>query len=200
MERWRAALRSLGEEAAKVTWRFGAFELDPTVPPGGVDARAYLEAKYDAAMVRQIHERLAAVAAGEGLPMADLSATRVRPNTFDAHRLLTAALAEVEPGPEAQQALADALLCACWADGRDTGDHEVLAELAVGAGLDVARVREILAGDAYAAEVRAEERLARETGITAVPTFVLDGRLAVSGAQPPGVLAGAVRRTLAPAT
>jgi predicted DsbA family dithiol-disulfide isomerase len=198
VERWRGALRELGDAASAVTWRYAAFELDPTVPPGGVDANEYLAAKYDAAMVKDISARLAAVAAAEGLPMTDLSGARRRPNTFDAHRLLTAAL-EIG-GPAAQQALADALLGACWADGRDTGDHEVLAELAAAAGLDEARARGILAGDAYAAEVRAEERLARESGITAVPTFVVDRRLAVSGAQSPAVLAGAVRRALAPAT
>ena len=181
-----------------MTWRFAAFELDPTVPPGGVDANEYLAAKYDDAMVKDISARLAAVAASEALPMTDLAGARRRPNTFDAHRLQAAAL-DIG-GPEMQQALADGLLRACWAEGRDTGDREVLAELAAAAGLDKARAREILAGDAYAAEVRAEERLARDSGITAVPTFVVDGRFAVSGAQPPAVLAGAVRRALAPAT
>ena len=196
MERWRGALKDLGDEAAEVTWRFAAFELDPTVPPGGVDANEYLAAKYDVAMVKEISVRLAAVAAAEGLPMTDLSGARMRPNTFDAHRLLTAALDA--GGPQAQQARSSASASACWAEGRDTGDREVLAELAAGAGMDEARAREILAGDAYAAEVRAEERLARDSGITAVPTFVIDGRFAVSGAQPPAVLASAVRRALAP--
>ena len=196
MERWRGALKELGDEGVEVAWRYAAFELDPTVPPGGVDANEYLAAKYDAAMVREISARLATVAAAEGLPMAELSGARLRPNTFAAHRLLTAALDA--GGPQAQQALADALLRACWAEGRDTGDHKVLAGLAAAAGLDEAWAREVLAGDAYAAEVRAEERLARESGITAVPTFVIDGRFAVSGAQPPALLASAVRRALVP--
>jgi predicted DsbA family dithiol-disulfide isomerase len=182
----------LGDEAAQVSWRYGAFELDPSVPAGGVDAAAYLSAKYDLASVRAMNERLRAIAAGEGLPMADLSERRMRPNTFDAHRLQAAALSE--DGEAAQQSLADGLFRACWAEGRDTGDHEVLAELGVAAGLEGGRVHEILAGDAYGQAVRTEERAAHEAGITAVPTFVLDGRLAVSGAQSPDVLAGAVRR------
>jgi predicted DsbA family dithiol-disulfide isomerase len=157
-----------------------------------VDAEAYLRDKYDVGVVRSISERLQAVAAGEGLPMADPPVGGIRPNTFDAHRLLTAALAE--SGEVAQQQLADNLFHACWAEARDTGDHAVLAELATEAGMDGARVREILAGDAYAEAVRAEEQAAREVGITAVPTFVFDGRLAVSGAQPPEVLVRAVRR------
>jgi len=178
-----------------VTWRYGAFELDPTIPAEGVDARAYLEAKYDAAMVEEIHSRLATVAAAEGLPMRDLGVQTLRPNTFAAHRLLTAAL---EAGAEVQQALADGLFRAYWAEGRDIGDHAVLIDVARAAGIAAERALEVLAEGAYALDVRAEERRAQESGIHAVPTFVLDGRFAVSGAQPPDALARAVRKALEP--
>jgi predicted DsbA family dithiol-disulfide isomerase len=194
VERWRAALRELGDQAADVCWRYGAFELDPTVPAEGTDARAYLEAKYDAATVRSIHERLAAVAAAEGLPLLDMAELRVRPNTFTAHRLMTEALAE---GSGTQHAMADALFAAYWSQGRDIGDHEVLTDVAAACGLSAARAREVLAGDEHAAAVREEERQAQQSGVHAVPTFVFDRRGAVSGAQPPEVLAGAVRRALA---
>ena len=193
MERWRGALAELGDAAAEVEWRYGAFELDPAIPAEGVDARAYLEAKYDAGTVREIHARLAAVSAAEGLPMRDLGEQAMRPSTFAAHRLLTAALAA---GPEIQQALADGLLRAYWAEGRDVGDHGVLAAIAEAAGLPAARAAEVLDGDEFSAEVRAEERRAQESGIHAVPTFVIDGRFAVSGAQPPDALARAVRHAL----
>ena len=184
----------LGDRAAEVGWRYGAFELDPTIPAEGVDARAYLEAKYDAATVRSIHQRLAAVAAAEGLPLLDMAELRVRPNTFAALRLMAEALAQ---GPGTQQAMADGLFAAHWAQGRDIGDHKVLTDVAVASGLSKARVREVLVGDEHAAAVREEERQAQRSGIHAVPTFVLDRRLAVSGAQPPEVLASAVRQAIA---
>jgi predicted DsbA family dithiol-disulfide isomerase len=193
VERWRGALDELGDLAAEVEWRYGAFELDPTVPAEGVDARAYLEAKYDAAMVEEIHARLASVAAGEGLPLRDMGEQAMRPNTFRAHRLLTAAL---QAGPEVQQALADGLFQAYWADGLDVGDPDVLAGLADAAGLPAGRAREVLSGEDFSGEVRAEERRAQESGIRAVPTFVIGGRFAVSGAQPPDALARAVRHAL----
>ena len=193
MERWRGALAELGDAAAEVEWRYGAFELDPTVPAEGVDARAYLEAKYDAATVEEIHSRLASVAAAEGLPLRDMDEQAMRPNTFPAHRLLTAAL---ETGPDVQQALADGLFRAYWAEGRDVGDHGVLTGLAEAAGMPRERAAEVLGGDKFSAEVRAEERRAQESGIHAVPTFVIGGRFAVSGAQPPEALARAVRQAL----
>ena len=144
-------------------------------------------------MIEEIHARLASVAAGEGLPLRDLGEQAMRPNTFRAHRLLTAAL---QAGPEVQQALADGLFHAYWAEGLDVGDPDVLAGLAEAAGLPAARAREVLSGEDFSGEVRAEERRAQESGIRAVPTFVIGGRFAVSGAQPPDALAQAVRHAL----
>jgi predicted DsbA family dithiol-disulfide isomerase len=193
VERWRGALRLLGDEAAEVAWRYGAFELDPTIPAEGVDAGAYLAAKYDAATVKSISAHLTAVAAAEGLPLADMEEPRLRPNTFDAQRLLSAAVSE---GPVVQQALGDELFRAYWARGRDIGDREVLADAAAAAGFAREHAAELLASGAFAETVREEERRAHATGIRAVPTFVFDGRFAVSGAQPPEALAHAVREAL----
>ena len=179
-----------------MTWRYGAFELDPTIPLEGVDARAYLEAKYDAASVAAMHRRLAEALAAEGLPVRDLTEQGLRPNTFAAHRLLTAALAD---GAVVQQALADGLFRAYWAEGADIGAHEVLVEIARDAGMAADRARDTLASEESAAAAREEERQAHEAGIRAVPTFVIDGRFAVTGAQPPAALVQAVRQALAAA-
>lgn len=188
------ALRELGDEAAQLTWRYGAFELDPTVPAEGVDAIEYLEAKYDAATVAGMYERLKTVMDADGLAF-DPGAARKRPNTFAAHRLLTAAL---EDGPERQQVLADELFRAHWAEGRDVGDAAVLAGLAAAAGFGAERAARALADEAYDLAVRDEERAAQQAGIHAVPTFVFGGRVAVSGAHPPAVLVAAARRALTP--
>ena len=188
MERWRAALVLLGETAAQVSWRYGAFELDPSVPREGVEARAYLEGKYPPEMIAAMHERLATIAREEGLPFG---VQPVRPNTFDAHRLLTAALRD---GVARQQALGDELFAAHWSRGENVGLGAVLAAAAAAAGMPAAAAAAVANGDDYAADVGAEERLASSLGIRAVPTFVIADRLMVSGAQPPEVLADAVRQ------
>ena len=103
-------------------------------------------------------------------------------NTLGAHRLLR--LAEQEYGPETQHALAEALFEAHFARGADIGDPAVLAELASAAWMDGTRAAAYLSSDEGAAEVRAEIRGAQELGITAVPTFVFEGRYGVQGAQP----------------
>jgi predicted DsbA family dithiol-disulfide isomerase len=186
-------LGRLGADAEAFTWRYGAFELDPNVPPEGMDRDAYLHGRYDAATVKAMGERLAQIARREGLQMADPGALAVRPNTFAAHRLMTAAL---EAGVDVQQALGDALFAAHWGRGEDVGDRGVLATAARAAGMDAAVSVELLAGDAFAADVRAQEREAAQSGIRAVPTFVFDGRSAVSGAQDPEVLAQTARQAL----
>jgi predicted DsbA family dithiol-disulfide isomerase len=193
VERWRAALRLLGADASSFTWRYAAFELDPAVPAEGVDRDAYMAGRYDPATVRAMGERLAQIARREGLQMADPATLTVRPNTFAAHRLMTAAL---EAGEQVQQALGDALFAACWSRGEDVGDRNVLAAAAEAAGMDRAAAAELLAGDAFAADVRAQEREAARLGIRAVPTFVFGGRSALSGAQDPAVLAEAARSAM----
>ena len=193
MERWRAALRLLGASAQALAWRYGAFELDPNVPPEGVERNAYLSGRYDPATVQAMGDRLAQIAAREGLQMADPATLTVRPNTFAAHRLMAAAL---EAGVTAQQALGDALFAAYWGRGEDVGDRSVLTAAAQEAGMDAGVTAELLDGDAFATDVRAQEREAARLGIHAVPTFVFDGRLSLSGAQNPAVLAQAARQAL----
>jgi predicted DsbA family dithiol-disulfide isomerase len=103
-------------------------------------------------------------------------------NTFDAHRLLQFA---VERGVQAE--LKERLFRATFTKGAAIADHDVLVAAATDAGLDPLEAGEVVAGDAYAAEVRADEQRAADLGITSVPFFVMAG-LGVSGAQPPEVL------------
>jgi predicted DsbA family dithiol-disulfide isomerase len=56
-----------------------------------------------------------------------------------------------------------------------------LANAATRAGVPAARAKALLAGDEYANAVRADEKAAREAGVTAVPFTILGGRLAIPG-------------------
>jgi predicted DsbA family dithiol-disulfide isomerase len=73
-------------------------------------------------------------------------------------------------------------------EGELMSDHAALARLAAEVGLDPAEVRETLASDRFAADVREDERTAATLGISAVPCFVIDRRFGAPGAQPPEVL------------
>ena len=52
----------------------------------------------------------------------------------------------------------------------------------------------MLAGDAYAADVRADQAQARTYGISGVPFFVLDRKYGLSGAQPVELLVSALEQ------
>jgi predicted DsbA family dithiol-disulfide isomerase len=159
---------------------YRAFELDPTVPPGGVDLADYLARKFgSAAALDRVHDRLTHAGAEVGIDFRWAGKRRV--NTFDAHRL--GVWAEGVVGADARAALEQGLFRAYFTDNLDIGDHAVLSRLAADVGLDAARAAEALATGAGADQVRAEEARATDLGISAVPTFVIGGRWAIPGAQ-----------------
>jgi predicted DsbA family dithiol-disulfide isomerase len=88
----------------------------------------------------------------------------------------------------------DDVMHAYWHESRDIGDHAVLHELAAGAGLPAAEVDSVLGSDRYLDEVQASTRRAVSIGASAVPAFLLEGRLLVLGAQPDEVFDDAVGR------
>ena len=168
----------------EVRWR--AFELNPKaardVPPA-VDYVERLAKKYRTtqAAAQAMIDRMVEVGRAAGL---DFRFDRVRPtNTFDAHRLLHAAIAA-----GAQDALAERIFAAYMHEGRLVSDHAVLAELATDVGLDADWAQSILATDTHADAVRADEQTAGDLGITGVPFFLVAGRYGIGGAQPADVL------------
>jgi predicted DsbA family dithiol-disulfide isomerase len=86
------------------------------------------------------------------------------------------------------------LMRAYFTDGEAIAEPETLVRLGVEAGLDLERVRVVVASDEYASDVRADEQRARAFGISGVPFFAIDERYGVSGAQTPELLLGALRQ------
>ena len=188
------ALRSLqGEVEAEI--HFQPFELDPNMPAGGMDVAANLKRKYGMsdAQLAENQERIRARGAELGFSF-DFNARSRTWNTFDAHRLLHWAALEA---PQRQLSLKRALLVANFSEGRDIGNHEVLAEVAAGVGMDAARAREVLASGAFANEVREAEEFFRRNGINSVPAVIIEKKHLVSGGQPPEVFERALREIAA---
>ena len=172
----------------EVIWR--AFELDPSAPTEREgDYASHLARKYgmSVAQAEKMIETMTATGAKAGVV---LDFGKARPgNTFDAHRLIHLA---GERG--VQDAVKERLLRATFTDGEPIGDRDVLGRLAVEAGLEKDEAAAVLGSDAYAAEVRAEENLALDFGISAVPFFVIDRIFGIPGAQPPDVILRALQR------
>jgi predicted DsbA family dithiol-disulfide isomerase len=186
----RALERMVGEVEPEL--HFQPFELNPSMPPGGQDITEHITQKDRTTPEQQAQTREAIRQRGAAVGFEFRKEGRSRIyNTFDAHRLLH--WAALEDG-ERQHALKWALLKAYFTDGLSPGDHEVLAQAAAQAGLDIVRARQILAGDEFADDVREREQFYLENGIHAVPAVIVNDRHLIQGGQPPEVFEQALRQ------
>lgn len=186
--RLEEALKQIGlAQSVRVRWR--PFELNLTMPKGGMDRRPYLEAKFGGAeSLKTMEDRVARAGEADGIEFAfDLIARTA--NTFDAHRLIWFAEQQGR-----QDDVVEALFHSYFTKGRDIGNRDALAEIAADGGLNREEVEQFLAGDQAIQEVRAEEAIGHRLGIRGVPYFVLNGRISISGAQPPHVFVSAIQQ------
>jgi predicted DsbA family dithiol-disulfide isomerase len=172
-------LRALAswEGAESVTLRWHAFQLDPTTPPEGRDFNnSMVEKMGGPERLKQILGQVAQAGAASGLLFNFDKVTRT-PNTLLSHQLISLA-------PEAMKLkLIDAIYKANFEDGLDIGSLDVLINIADELELDGAALgAQLLANEALEA-VKADIATAHSYNIRGVPYFILDGKLAVSGAQ-----------------
>ena len=174
-----------------VKWR--PYRLDPTVPKGGMDRQAYMRAKFgdDPMKIVEMHKLIAAEGAKDGIEF-DFAAIQRRPDTLDSHRLIRWAEAN-----GVQDEVVERLFVAYFENGEDIGDIRVLADIADLCGMDGVEVAEMLEGDTDRGLVEREDGIAHEMGVTGVPAMIFGGKLAVSGARDPEMLAVVIDRVAA---
>jgi len=184
-----AALPMVEGVEISVNWR--PYQLDPTIPPEGKDRAQYLAQKFGGEeRAKAIYKRVEDAGTGAGIAF-DFHAIAVSPNTLDAHRLIRWAGGQ---GQNTQDKVVERLFQLYFVEGGNIGDHGVLRSVAEEAGMDGAVVANLLASDADVEHVRGEIAFAQQIGVTGVPFFILEGRHGLSGAQPPEVLAQAIRQ------
>jgi predicted DsbA family dithiol-disulfide isomerase len=160
--------------------RWQPFELNPDMPPGGMDRATYLNAKFGGfERARQVYSVIEETAARDNIPL-HLGRLRRTPNTLNAHRLVRFAQRF-----GAADTLTGLLFDAYFVEGLDIGERDVLLTTGVAAGLDRAEMAAFLSSDADIAGIRTTETLARQIGIQAVPCFIFNRRYALAGAQEP---------------
>ena len=183
-----AAQAQLAEDDIGITVRWRPYQLDPTIPPEGRDRQEYLTQKFGSAeRAASLYRSIQNAGANVGL---DFQFDRIAksPNTIDAHRIIRwSASAGV------QGVLVEKLFEAFFLKGHDLTDRTTLVELASDSGMEGSIVADLLASDRDRDEVEQEIAQARALGVTGVPCFIVDGRQAVMGAQPPETLAALVR-------
>jgi predicted DsbA family dithiol-disulfide isomerase len=183
--RLEAALQLI-DRPITIAWR--PYQLDPTIPVGGIAREDYMARKFGPEKIGQIHDRLVSVGAEVGIPFAFDKITR-SPNTLDAHRLI-----RWSQSSGRQTDVVERLFNLYFVEGQDIGDRDVLAQVARDHGLDEDGVLRGLNSDTDKQAVIDEIATAQRIGVTGVPFFIFANKLAVSGAQAPEVIAAAVEQ------
>ena len=186
------ALGELGDEVeADLHWH--PFELNPQMPPEGQDVREHLAQKYGTttAQSHAARTRLTQIAESLGFEFRYSDAMRIC-NTFRAHQLIHWA---GEQGKQTDVELS--LFESYFSREENVDDLDVLVAAAGRAGLDEELARAVMTDGRYADGVREEQRFWLSKGIHAVPSFILDGRYLIPGAQDPDVFVAALRRLVA---
>ena len=170
-----------------VRWR--PFQLDPATPKEGIERRAYIERKFGSSeKIKPIHNALLEAGTAEGIAFAFDKITRT-PNTINSHRLIRWA-----HSANVQDAVVERLFQSYFLEGADIGDIAVLAQIGADVGMDRELVEELLHSDADREKVEHEDTMARKIGISGVPTYLVGGKVLVTGAQDAEHLAHVIDR------
>lgn len=181
--RLEAALARLPDDlSVEVEWR--PFEIHPEVPPEGMPVE---DLPYPPDVWARMQDALKQAAASEGLEVG------ARPKVANTRRALMAGAWAQDAHPGIFPRFHERLFTAYFAEGRDLGEAAVLDELAADVGLDVEEMRTALDDGPWSAALELASADARAMGITGTPTFVLDRRFGLSGAQPAETLLEAIR-------
>lgn len=185
-----AAIRASAGAPIAVRWR--PFQLDPSIPAGGMDRRTHIMAKFkDETRLAAVQDRLTEMGEDVGIAYAFDRIERA-PNTLDAHRLIRWASVG-----DKQDAVVDRLFRLYFEEGGDIGDRGVLIEVARACGMDVDLVEKRFADGDDIDSVQAEIAQAQAVGVSGVPFFIFASRFGVPGAQDAEVLAKAIAQARA---
>lgn len=176
--------RALAERPGlAVEVRLLPYELNPDLPPEGMDRATYMRRKFgDVNRFAAAQAELARLGSELGIDFRFDLISRT-PNTRRSHALLAYA-ASLGRGAECNEQV----LRAYFTAGRDIADPDVLADIAQSLGLSGADARAACDDPALHAEIEALESRARNAGIDGVPAFIFDRKYLVSGAQEPAAL------------
>ena len=158
------------EYKVDVDWR--PYYLRPDTPPEGMELSAHILR----ARANGSEERLQSMARMHGM---EFKSTERIYNTRLAHEATEYAR---EHGRVNE--FHRVIFRKVYAEGFDISKWDVLRSAAEEVGLDADDMQAVVEGGKYTAEVAQQVRWAQEIGVTGVPTYVINDRYAIVGAQP----------------
>ncbi|WP_294286118.1 DsbA family oxidoreductase [uncultured Chryseobacterium sp.] len=176
-------------DEVEVEWK--SFQLDPSLNPKETqNTFDYLREKkgFPEAQAQQMLSQVKQMGAGAGIDFHFEKA--VITNTFSAHKIL-----HLAKKYKKSNEMEEALFIAHFIDGKNVGDHGILIALAISLGIDQEEARQVLHSDTFDDAIGKDIQEARDNGVSGVPFFILNGKYAVSGAQPTELFVNALQQT-----
>jgi predicted DsbA family dithiol-disulfide isomerase len=171
-----------------VTIYYHTFFLNADIPEEGVNFREYMEARFNGrATLEQLFDGPTQAGQRAGLTF-NFDKIERSPNTLLSHQLIALTPAEK------QESVIDAIYAAYFEHGRDIGQLDELVKIAEEQGLDAESIRADLEAGKHRDTVLGDALQGSQIGVTGVPFFILNQRLAFSGAQPPAMILDAMRQ------
>ena len=186
--RLEKAIATLG---VPVNVRWHAFQLNLTMPKEGVSRREYRTKKFGSwERSMQLDANIVATGKDEGV-LFDFDRMERTPNTLDAHRLIW--LADKQG---VQDAVVEALFMAYFTEGKDISNRQTLLDVAAEAGLDRSKAEGVLNSSDGEEAIREAHELSRRVRVEGVPFFIINGKVTLSGAQPPDAFLAAFKEAV----
>jgi len=178
--RLETALKQWKGAPVEVTWH--PFQLDPSIPPTGLDRNTYLTNKFgDVESAKVMTDRLTEAGEDEGITF-NFGDKWLAVNTLPLHQLLHVAGEEGFKG-----ILKERFLKAYFDENLHLNKIEVLVDIMAEYNWDAEKTKRVLANDSLANLVREEISHYQQRGVTGVPFFIINDTYGISGAQPASV-------------
>lgn len=172
----------------ELQWK--AYQLRPETPQAGEDYKELMAKKFDPERMKQIRANMTEMGRDYGLNF-DFDKITLSPNTNAAHRLIRWAAAEGK-----MEQVAMAVMKAFFEDGKFIADENVLADIGAACGMDRAKLVEKFKSGVDKDAVTAEYQSVQDAGISAVPHYILGGKVNVEGSWPAEDLATEMDKAL----
>lgn len=161
---------------AEITWH--PFQLNPEMPPDGIERQIYLKAKFGSSeRAKDNYRAVDQASVGEKLDL-QLDDIKRMPNSLQSHRLLHYARRH-----DKQDVVAENLFQSYFFYGIDIGSIAHLIKIAAESGLDGEDVRSYMESSEDIELVRGHDIQSRKLGVSGVPCFIIAEEYAISGAQ-----------------
>ena len=175
-KRLENALNKYKNLKIKQTWR--PFQLNPGMPPDGMDRQEYLISKFGSSdAAKTIYENIYEEGIKEGINF-NFDLIEVTPNSFNSHRLLALAY-----NANMQEKVLDDLFESYFLHGKDIGDPNILLQIAIKHNIDAEEFKSYLSDQENIEPLANEEIQAKKMGINSIPTFIVNKQIVINGAQ-----------------